>query len=40
MHDRVDKLFRNGTLLNKPNRDKGFLRTDRDKINDSSINIS
>ena len=37
---RVDKLLKNGTLLNKPNRDKYSLRLNRDKINDPSINIS
>ena len=40
LQDRVDKLLKNGTLLNKPNRDKDFLRLNRDKINDPSINIS
>ena len=38
--DRVDKLLKNGTLLNKTNRDKDSLRLNRDKINDPSINIS
>ena len=40
LQDRVDKLFKNGTFLNKPNRDKDSLRLNRDKINDASINIS
>ena len=40
LQDRVDKLLKNGTLVNKPNRDKDFLRTNRNKINDPSINIS
>ena len=34
------KLLKNGILLNKANRDKDSLRLNRDKINDSSINIS
>lgn len=34
------KLLKNGTLLNKVNRDKDSLRVNRDKISDSSINIS
>ena len=34
------KLLKNGTLLNKVNRDKDSLRLNRDKISDSSINIS
>ena len=40
LQDRVDKLLKNGTLLNKTNRDKDSLRLNRDKINDPSINIS
>ena len=40
LQDRVDKLLKNGTLLNKPNRDKDSLRLNRDKTNDPSINIS
>ena len=40
LQDRIDKLLKNGTLLNKPNRDKDSLRINRDKINDPSINIS
>ena len=40
LQDRIDKLLKNGTLLNKPNRDKNSLRINRDKINDPSINIS
>ena len=39
LQDRVDKLLKNGTLLNKP-RDNDSLRLNRDKINDPSINIS
>ena len=39
LQDRVDKLLKNGTLLNKPNRDKDSLRLNRDKVNYSSINI-
>ena len=39
LQDRVDKLFKNGTLLNKPNRDKDSLRLNRDKVNYPSINI-
>ena len=40
LQDRIDILVKNGTLLNKPNRDKASLRINRDKINDPSINIS
>ena len=40
LHDRVDELLKNGTLLNKPNRDKDSLRINRENINDPSINIS
>ena len=40
LQDRIDKLLKNGTLLNKSNRDKDSLRINRDKINDPSINIS
>ena len=40
LQGRVDKLLKNGTLLNKPNRDKDSLRLNRDKTNDPSINIS
>ena len=40
LQDRIDKLLRNGSLLNKPNRDKDSLRINRDRINDPSINIS
>ena len=40
LQDRVDRLLKNGTLLNKPNRDKDSLRLNIDKINDPSINIS
>ena len=40
LQDRIDKLLKNRTLLNKPNRDKDSLRINRDKINDPSINIS
>ena len=40
LQDRIDKLLKNGILLNKPNRDKDSLRINRDKINDPSINIS
>ena len=40
LQDRVDRLFKNGTLLNKPNRDKDSLRLNIDKINDPSVNIS
>ena len=40
LQDRVDKLLKNGTFFNKPNRDKDPLRLNRDKINDPSINIS
>ena len=40
LQDRIDKLLKNGTLLNKPNRDKDSLRINIDKINDSGINIS
>ena len=40
LQDRVDKLLKNGTLINKPNRDKDSLRLNRGKINDPSINIS
>ena len=40
LQDRVDKLLKNGTLLNKPNRDKDSLRLNRDKINYPIINIS
>ena len=40
LQDRVDKLLKNGTLLNTPNRDEDSLRLNRDKINDPSINIS
>ena len=40
LQDRIDKLLKNGTLLNKPNRDKDSIRINRDKINDPSINIS
>ena len=39
LQDRVDKLLKNETLLNKP-RDNDSLRLNRDKINDPSINIS
>ena len=38
--DRIDKLLKNGTLLNKPNRDKDSLLINRDRINDPIINIS
>ena len=37
-YNSIDKLLKNGTLLNKPNRDKDSLRINRDKINDPSIN--
>ena len=40
LQDRIDKLLKHRTLLNKPSRDKGSLRINRDKINDPSINIS
>ena len=40
LQDRIDKLLKNETLLNKLNRDKDSLRINRDKINDPSINIS
>ena len=40
LQDRVDRLLKNGTLLNKPNRDKDSLRLNIDKINDPSINIT
>ena len=40
LQDRVDKLLKNETLLDKPNRDKNSLRINTDKINDQSINIS
>ena len=40
LQDRVDKLLKNGTLINKPNRDNDSLRINRGKINDPSINIS
>ena len=40
LQDRVDKLLKNGTLLNKPNRDKDSLRINRCKIKDPSVNIS
>ena len=40
LHDRVDKLLKNRTLLNKLDRDKDSLRINRDKINDPSLNIS
>ena len=40
LQDRVDKLLKNGTFFNKPNRDKDPLRLNRDKFNDPSINIS
>ena len=40
LQDRVDKLLKNGTFFNKPNRDKDPLRLNRDKINYPSINIS
>ena len=40
LQDRIDKLLKNGTFLNKPNIDKDSLRINRDKINDPSINIS
>ena len=39
LQDRIDKLLKNGTLLNKPKRDQDSLRINRDKINDPSINI-
>ena len=31
LQDRIDKLLKNGTLPNKPNRDKDSLRINRDK---------
>ena len=40
LQDRVDKLLKNGTLLNTPNRDEDSLRLNRVQINDPSINIS
>ena len=40
LQDRVDRLLKNGTLLNKPNRDKDSVRLNIDKINDPSINIT
>ena len=40
LQDRIDKLLKNGTLLNKPKRDKDSIGINRDKINDPSINIS
>ena len=40
LQDRIGKLLKNGTLLNNPNKDKDFLRINRDKINNPSINIS
>ena len=40
LQDRVDRLLKNGTLLNKPNRDKDSLRLNIDKTNDPSINIT
>ena len=40
LQDRVDKVLKNGTLLNKPNIDKDSLRLNRDKINHPSVNIS
>ena len=38
--DRVGKLLKNRTLINKPNRDNDSLCINRDKINDPNINIS
>ena len=40
LQDRIDKLLKNGTLLNNTNKDNDFLRINRDKINNPSINIS
>ena len=40
LQDRVDKLLKNGTLLNELNRNMDSLRLNIDKINDTSINIS
>ena len=40
LQDRVDKLLKNGTLLNTPNRDEDSLPLNRVQINDPSINIS
>ena len=40
LQDRVGKLLKSGTLLNKSKRDKDSLRINGDKINDRSINIS
>ena len=40
LQDRADNLLKNETLLNKPNGGKDSLRLNRDKINDSSMNIS
>ena len=40
LQGRVDKLLKNGTLLNKPNRDKDSLRLNRDKVNYPIINTS
>ena len=40
LQDRADKLLKNGTLLNKSNRDKDSLRINRCKIKDPSVNIS
>ena len=40
LQDRVDRLLKNGTFLNKPKRDKDSQRLNIDKIDDPSINIS
>ena len=40
VRDRIDKLFKNGTLPDKPNGDKNSLRINKEKINDRIINIS
>ena len=40
LQDRVDRLLKNGILLNKPIRDKDSLRLNIDKINDPSVNIT
>ena len=40
LQDRVDKLLKNGTLLNELNRNMDSIRLNIDKINDPSVNIS
>ena len=40
VRDRIDKLFNNGTLPDKPNGDKNTQRINKEKINDRIITIS